>query len=221
MAKMDPDDRKKYFLKKLEELRHLLRTAIVGMSDGDLVQALHVAAIIRTLVHEGGTKPLLKHIDANYLELPILDRVLEPPKDHGGGVKSITFTCPISAKISSPAGTVGLITELEASAYVPSSLGRWWDGYPCMLLPGLGPYFRRELILGMANKEGGTHVDADIPKRYQMVLDSQFMHFKINDMDLGPLNVSRLVTGKCGVELLDCLDKNFPIPNAEPAKSAS
>jgi hypothetical protein len=28
----------------------------------------------------------LKHIHPNYLELSILDRIMEPAKDHGGGV---------------------------------------------------------------------------------------------------------------------------------------
>ena len=217
---MSAADRKQFFSEKLEEQRLLLRTAIAGMAVGDLTQALHVATIIRVLVHEtGASKPLLKNIDPNYLELPILDRIMEPPKDHGGGVKSVTFTCPISAKSSAPAGTVALITELESPAYVQSKLGTWWDGNPCMVLPALGPFFRRELVVGLANKEGGAHVDADIPKRYQMVLDSQFVRFKINEIDLGALNVSRLVAGKAGVELLDCLDKNFPMPAAQPARA--
>jgi len=150
--------------------------------------------------------------------LPILDRTMEAPRDLGGGVKSITFYCPVSAKLSAPAGRVGLITDLESPAYGQSILGAWWDANPCMVLPALGPFFRRELVLGLANKEGGTHVDADIPKRYQMVLDSQFVHAKINDMDLGALNISRLVAGKAGVELLDCLNKNFPGSTLQPAK---
>ena len=79
-----------------------------------------------------------------------------------------------------------------------------------MVLPALGPFFRRELVLGLANKEGGAHVDADIPERYRLVLDSQFVRFKINEIDVGALNISRLVAGRAGVELLDCLDKNFP-----------
>jgi hypothetical protein len=216
---MSADNRKKFFSEKLEEQRHLLRTAIAAMGAGDLIQALHVATIIRTLVHEAGGKPLLKNIDPNYLELPILDRTMEPPRDLGNGRKSITFSCPISAKVSAPVGTVSLITELESGAYSQSKLGTWWNGNACMVLPGLGPFFRRELILGLANKEGGAHVDADIPRRYQMVLDSQFVRFKINDTDLGALNVSRLVAGKAGVELLDCLDKNFPLLDAQPVKS--
>lgn len=120
---MSADDRKKFFSEKFEEQRHLLRTAITAMGAGDLVQALHVATIIRTLVHEAGGKPLLKNLDPNYLELPILDRTMAPPRDLGNGRRSITFTCPISAKLSAPAGTVSLVTELDSGAYSQSKLG--------------------------------------------------------------------------------------------------
>jgi hypothetical protein len=33
---------------------------------------------------------------------------------------------------------------------------------------------------------------------------------KIIDTDVGASNIARLVVGKAGVELLDCLEKNFP-----------
>jgi hypothetical protein len=211
MAKMTAEERKQFFAQKLNEQRHLLRASITAMGVGDLTQALHVATIIRTLVHETeASKPLLKHLHANYLELPILDRIMEPPKDLGGGVKSITFTCPVSATISDK-GIVSLVPDVPGPEYVQSTLGVWWDRNPCMVLPALGPFSRRELVLGLANKEGGAHVDADIPERYQLVLDSQFVRFKINEIDVGPLNISRLVAGRAGVELLDCLDKNFPV----------
>jgi hypothetical protein len=211
MAKMSTDDRKKFLTEKLAEQRHLLENAIKAMAEGDLTHALHVAGIIRTLVHEtGASKPLLKQIDPNYLEFEIPDRVMEPPKDHGNGLKSITFTCPISANIGGDPPKVSLNTQLEPKTYVSSKLGIWWEKNPCMVLPGLGPFLRRELVLGLANKEGGTHVDPDIPKRYQMVLDSQFVRFNMNGTDLGALNVSRLVAGKSGVELIEYLNKNFP-----------
>ena len=118
------------------------------------------------------------------------------------------FFCPISARISSD-GTVGLVTDLDSPTYALSILGAWWHG-ACMFLPALGAVGRRELILGLANKEGGAHVDPDITLRYRQILESKFVHAKINDVDLGALNVSRLVAGKAGVELLDCLDRNPP-----------
>lgn len=208
-AKMTTEERTRFYLKALEEQRHLLRTAIGGMATGDLTQAMNVATRIRVLVHESGSsKPLLKCIQRNYLDLPILDRVMEPPKEVSPGVRSVTFYCPVSAIISG-AGIVSLKTDLDSPDYRASTLGAWWNN-ACMVLPGLGPFARKELILGLTNKEGGAHVDPDITERYKLVLESKFVQFHINDIDVGPLNVSRLVAGKAGVELLDCLDKGFP-----------
>lgn len=101
MAKMSAEDRKKFIAERLAEQRHPLRAAVNSMGEGDLTQALHVATIIRTLVHEiASTKPLLKYINPNYLETPISDRVMEASNEDGSTVKSITFTCPISAEVS-------------------------------------------------------------------------------------------------------------------------
>ena len=203
---MTTAERKQFFATKLVEQRHLLRSAIETMGAGDLTHALHVATIIRTLVHEtGSSKPLLKYLKPNYLELPILDVVHGPPKQN-----AITYYCPVSAKLSAPPASICLMTEMNLPTYSQSILGAWWNSNPCMVLPGLGPFYRKELILGLANKEGGAHVDADIPQRYQSVLESQFVHAKINDIDLGALNISRLTAGRAGVELLHFLKSTFP-----------
>lgn len=53
-------------------------------------------------------------------------------------------------------------------------------------------------------------MDADITEKYKNLMASKFFNVKINDMDLGPVNISRLVAGKDGVELLECLNRDFP-----------
>lgn len=210
MAKMSAEERGKFYSRALDEQRHLLKTAVDGMAAGDLTQALNVATRIRTLVHEtGSSKPLLKYLHKNYLELPILDRKPQAPSPGPPGVQAIIFFCPVSAKMKAPEGTISLITELLPNEHAPSKLGMWWEN-ACMVLPGIGPVYRRELILGLSNKEGGAHVDADITEKYRNLLASKFFNAKINDKDLGAVNISRLVAGKAGVELLDCLDRNFP-----------
>lgn len=209
-------DKNKFYLSRFEDQRHLLRTAIQGMADGDITQALTIAVVIRVLVHEtGNQKPLLKRLKSDYLDLPILDRdfqkIAAPPKDLKPGVQAITFFCPISAKISVADGktTIGLVTDLNTDGYKVSTLGAWWEN-ACMILPDLGPFFRHELILNLADKEG-AHVDPRIKERYQKVLESKFVNARLNGENAA-LNVSRLVAGKCGVELLNCLDKSFPVP---------
>jgi hypothetical protein len=76
-----------------------------------------------------------------------------------------------------------------------------------MALPGIDPVVRRDLVLNLADKEA-AHVDAKISEGYQKMLRGQFFKFQFNNQDAA-LNISRMVVGKCGVELLDCLDKSF------------
>jgi hypothetical protein len=204
MTKLSTEARKKFYLEKMKEQQHLLQTAVDGMANGDLVQALHVATSIRVFVHEtGGSKPLLKQLRVDYLALAILERVRTPPPGH----EDLLFHCPVSTRIEG--GVVKLIKELDHAGYSITTLGAWWEN-ACMILPSVGRISRRELILGLSNKEGGAHVDADITEKYQNLLESKFFNIKINDMDPSPVNVSRTVAGKCGVELLDCLERNFP-----------
>jgi hypothetical protein len=205
MTKLTAAERRKFYSEKLADLRHLLKTALNGMAAGDLTQALHVATMVRVLVHEtGSSKPLLKHLRQNYLDLPMLDRKLIPPPGHGAAV----FYCPISAQIASDHSPIRLATDLDSDAYSLSTLGKWWANI-CMILPGVGPIYRKELILGLVNKEGGAHVDAEISLKYRQLIESRFVQTKINDVEMGAVNISRLVAGKCGVELLDCLNRNF------------
>lgn len=220
MISVYTEERKDYLRSRFGDQRHLLRSAIEAMAAGDLTPALQIAVTIRVLIHETARqKPLLKSLRNNYLDLPILQRFEDPPKDLPPGVQAVTFFCPISANITEADGkaTVGLITSLDDAHYKQSILGVWWERYPCMVLPGVGPVFRKNLILDMADKEG-AHVDPRISQGYQNILGNGFLRFKMNNDD-APLNISRLVVGKAGVELLDCLEKNFPVANAAPARA--
>jgi hypothetical protein len=217
-TKLNPADRKIYYLSRFEDQRHLLRRAIQAMAEGDIPQALHVAVVIRVLMHKTRTqKPLLRCLRRDYWGLPIMERVEDPPEKLSPGQSAITFYCPISANISQADGhtKVGLRTDLDSPRYKSSPLGAWW-GHRCMVLPGIGPVIRSQLILDLADKEG-AHVDPRISEGYQKILGNGFIRFQINGED-APLNISRLVVGKCGVELLDCLDRAFPANSDHAAR---
>jgi hypothetical protein len=102
--------------------------------------------------------------------------------------------------------------DLDIEDYAPSILGKWW-ARPWLILPGLGGFARRELVLGLANKEGGAHVDTDISGRYQKLLQSKSLQIGWGGNTTSPLNLSRYMAGQAAVELLDCLDKNFATPS--------
>jgi hypothetical protein len=73
----------------------------------------------------------------------------------------------------------------------------------------LGGFSRKEIVLGLSNKEGGAHVDTDMTKKYRQLLDCKSLQVGWNQEGVSPLNLSRLMAGQAGIELLDCLDTNF------------
>lgn len=207
---MKTEDRKRFLREKLEEQRHLLRKSIREMVAGDLAEAIRIATGIRVLVHEtGSSKPLLKQMTPNYLQLPILDSI--PPKQEENlppGVRgAVVLQVPIRFHLSVEG--VFLNPHINNESHALSILGKWWER-PSPILPALGGVSRRELVLGLANKEGGAHVDPNISRRYQLHLASRPLHIGYNKQEVTPLNISRFMTGQAGVELLDCLDRNFP-----------
>ncbi len=162
-------------------------------------------------MHEtGSSKSLLGQLTPNYLDLKILDRapVREETHELPHGTQSVVvMSVPISVKMN--AEGVFLNPDLDVEAYQASILGKWW-GRHSLILPGLGGFSRKEIVRGLADKEGGAHVDTDINPKYQQLLDSKSLQLGWNQEAVSPLNLSRFMAGQAGVELLDCLDKNFP-----------
>jgi hypothetical protein len=101
--------------------------------------------------------------------------------------------CPVNAKIQR--GVVSLIPDLRPEDHSISTLGQWWAN-ACLDIPGVGPMTRKQLILGLANKEGGAHVDADISEKYKNLLASKFFNTKVGDEAITPVKISRLVAGR-------------------------
>jgi hypothetical protein len=208
MAKLIGEDQRKFLHEKLEEQRHLLRKSITEFAAGDLAEGVRIAIATRILVHEtGNSKPLLKQLTPNYLELKILDRALRKEDQPSGSRGVVIMSVPISVKITDKG--VYLNPDLDVEAYEYSFVGKWWTR-PCLLLPGLGGFSRREIVLGLADKEGGAHVDVNLPERYQLLLASKQLQIGWGKDEVGPLNLSRFMAAQAGLELLDCLNKGFP-----------
>lgn len=209
MAKLTGDDKRKFLSEKLEEQRHLLAKSIKEFAEGDLAEAVRLAVCMRVLVHEGRSKPLLAQLTKNYLELEILDR--KPPQNEGeklppGMHRAVVMSVPISVKISEKG--VFLNPSLDVPDFAPSILGKWWRR-EALILPGLGGLSRREIVLGLADKEGGAHVDVDLSPRYKQLIESKQLQIGWTKEGMTPINLSRYMTAQAAVELLDCLNRNF------------
>jgi hypothetical protein len=103
------------------------------------------------------------------------------------------MSAPISVKVSGEG--VFLNPDLDQQSYSPSILGKWWTR-SSLILPGLGGFSRKEIVLGLADKEGGAHLDIDLPHRYRQLMESQQLQIGWNKESVSPLNLSRFMTAR-------------------------
>jgi len=114
----------------------------------------------------------------------------------------------IAANFMIAGGKLSLNPTINIAGCEQKALGRWWTDLG-LVVPGGTPLSRKDIILGIANKEG-AHVDDDMPRNYRLMLQSKSLRIKINDTEHEPVNITKYVCGTAGVELLDCLQRNFP-----------
>lgn len=194
----------RYLLERLGELRHLLRKSVADLCAGDLAEAVRIATAIRVMVHEtGSSKPLLKQIVPNYLDLQIRDWPDAKPEPGPPGTHAIiALHVPVSMNITEHG-----VSKSGLKWRPLINVGRWW-ARPSLILPNMGSMSRKEVVLGLANREGGAHVDTEITQKYQQLLAYGGLRMG-TAQEITTLNVLRLMAGQAGVELLDCLDRNF------------
>ncbi len=181
-----------------------LRTSLCAFYEGNFAESVRIATIIRTLVYEGGTnKPLLKQAQPNGLDLPILEHAGERP-----GEKAI-FSFAVSARIGA---TIAPAVDLASSHHELSSVDAWWNAEVFTFQSRLGRqlvYTRKKVVLILANKEGGAHVDEQEDPDYARLLRDLPLSFAHFGFPIETPDLARFLTAQSGVEMLECLKRNF------------
>lgn len=77
-------------------------------------------------------------------------------------------------------------------------------------------YRRKQVVLTLANKEGGAHVDENEDPNYRRLLTDSPLSFGGPGLRLNTPDLARCMTAQSGVEILDCLRRNF-FPDEEAA----
>jgi hypothetical protein len=185
---------------QLGEQRGFLMRSVAAFKDGHEEEALRVATTIRVLVHEtGNCRPLLKSIRPDFLNLAILDVHHPEPRGNflflyrvgfeigGGGVKPITDTSQMQL----------------------STIGKWWEKL-CLVFTEEGArleYRRRDLLLTLADKEGGAHVDPSLPAKYQQYVVDSGVKVVVGGVETDTIHLARFAAIQAGVQMIDCLDR--------------
>jgi hypothetical protein len=198
---------KEKVLAKLREQMDFLRTSLRAFYEGRFAESVRIATIIRVLVYESGKcKPLLTQVQSNGLDLQIKEHVGEAKHD-----EEEMFSFVLGIRMG-PGPTLAPAVDLDSSHRTMSSVGAWWGRTVFSFRSQLGRqliYPRKKVVLTLANKEGGAHVDPDEDPDYVRLLADQPLTFNFQGVDIETPDLARFLTAQSGVEMLECLKRNF------------
>lgn len=183
----------------LRDQYSLLKDAVADFYAGESAKAIEIAARIRTLVHRTDkSDSLLSFIDPNYLQLPIFHKVLMQR-----AVLALNMGIQISGGGVAPRFTR---PDFSGPSYSLVPLDRWWnEAYLAM-----GPTVRsskKQIVLDVANKDGGAHVASEVPVRHAMATEPPVVFG--SDGNFTRLNLARGTVAQAGSELLTYIEVHF------------
>lgn len=179
-----------------------LKDAVAGFYEGKEVQALNIAVTLRVLLHETGNScSLLSRLNRNYWELDIRDKPLD---------RRAVFVVPVRLEITGDGTRRMVRPNFVSPAYQLVPLSRWWnDEYRSL---GAVRLSKKTIVLNVANKDGGAHVDSIIPDSHAMLSEPPFF-FGLDQGGRKLLmqpNLAYGVTAQAGCEMEDYLERHFP-----------
>ncbi|MGB6973865.1 MAG: hypothetical protein WBD67_04195 [Terracidiphilus sp.] len=178
---------------------------------------MDVAIPIRVMVHHIPEKKppsicLLHQIDPQHWKKLIhFEPVITPrPRALPSGVRTVSVTLPWKITIErgqSTSPATYKFTRYKEGPYSQARvpLTKWWLD-PCWD-SGSTMVSNKDLVITMANKEGGAHFDADTPAKYRVAKAQGAIAIGANPVS----NIAKLgsLVAYAGGELLEYLDENF------------
>ena len=110
---------------------------------------------------KGRTTSLLTHLSLKGTAMLSSSRGHGDWKDYLAHVIDLTISRPIVMK------------PLLGNAFVEMPLEDWWEGESIFVHDGTS-YTRRRIVLSMAEKDGGTHVDDDLEAYYKVLYAGEY-----------------------------------------------
>lgn len=162
----------------LAEQLDFLRSSAAAYDRGIEHEAKRLSATIRTLVHDTGRSTSLLHHLGVKNRVGFVDR--GPPEPPPGGGHVIHFGVCIVRMQMVPGGDVRYQPVLgnpsPERVHPPMSFKDWWRA-PILRDQQGNSFTREELVLALANKDGGAHIDAALDEAYEALTRDNSMGF--------------------------------------------
>jgi hypothetical protein len=152
----------------LDEQIDFLESSIAAYDGGKEHEAKRLAVPIRTLVHNTRhSTSLLRHLQVQR-QLGFVDR---GPPDPPPNAQVIAFgVCVVEARLDTGESRYASAFRYPAPdrLHPPVSFEDWWRRP--ILHDLIGNHFSRaDLVLALANKDGGAHIDASLEEKYRQL----------------------------------------------------
>jgi len=131
-----------------------LKEAVDAFYADKEVQALNIAITVRVLIHETNrSSSLLSRVNPNYWDLTIHHKPVLNPQ--------AVFAVPLTIQIGGDGTRKIIRTSLDSPSYKLVPLSEWWSAAYQPL--GTLRLSKKDIILTVADKDGGAHIDGKVP----------------------------------------------------------
>ena len=147
-----------------------MRKSARDFDEGDVSEAARLALAIRVLVHPGQSASLLTQLHVQR-KMRFLDSRSPPPVPSTPGAIVKRFDvglCGIQGNTDIGGSFWVPLDDIPGDAYGWQPFKRWWHRQVLEDLHG-SVFTRAELVLFVANKAGGAHVDSTLQSRFAML----------------------------------------------------
>jgi hypothetical protein len=184
-------------VRDLREQVGLLRTSAESYDAGNSAAAKHLALQLRILLHDSRTSKALLALLGEKHKLRFIDTAgsfSRQGKQHLGGNR-FSETRSVGSRLAPAVQREGrwmLRAQLgERQTRDRLRFSEWWNNV-VVILPGSNPMNRGDLVRGVANKDGGAHVDAVLEGGYAKLLRQTSLSVVSGEMasPIGPANPS-------------------------------
>ena len=142
-------------IQKLDEQLNYIDRSCKAFDQGEEDDAIRIATSLRVIFHHTkNSTSLIAHLSLER------SKMLSSSRGRGDFKDYLAFRLHLTS--SEPMKCVPLLGK----AFIELGIENWWRREPIFAHNGKN-YFRREIVLNAANKDGGAHVDTEVDEFYE------------------------------------------------------
>jgi len=158
------------YKEQLKSQLNFIKNSCEAFDRGELEEAVRLSVCFRVLFHDKGrSTSLIKHLDKQNIKL------LNSSCNKDTGEYKVAML--ESLVLLSANGMEPKLGNGDLSKYTQMVFEDWWNEV-ILISHGKYEFSRKSLILHVAEKDGGAHVDSELPIHYETLKEGEWFYVK-------------------------------------------